>query len=168
MRFDISRGHFVLFFRWKKIRVLVSRSQCGSILEKTLGRLGMIGGRVPRWPNRWISRGGFYSRWRFRSFQSFDLTRETTVRDPLTGPYIWVRTRAHSRGYVNKGVQDGKEATKVAYERDPANPRGRPWAYQFASNVGYPLEYDQQLDVLFQEVGPLGARVESVSFLRDE
>lgn len=43
----------------------------------------------------------------------------------------------------------GKEATKVAYERDPANPRGAGMSsvYQFASNVGYPLEYDQQLEV---------------------
>lgn len=49
---------------------------------------------------------------------------------------------------ADKGVR-GKEATKVAYERDSANPRGRSQTYQFASNVGYPLEYDQQLEVLF-------------------
>lgn len=96
--------------------------------------------------------------------------RHTGTRDPLrvatylstrmhTHTYIYdthVRARTHARTFLrphvdihaDKGVR-GEEATKVAYERDPANPRGQSQAYQFASNVGYPLEYDQQLEVLF-------------------
>lgn len=63
---------------------------------------------------------------------------ETHLRvHPRVSPWI----------HVNKGVHGGKEATKVAYERDPANPRGRPSAYQSDANLGYPLEYDQQLEL---------------------
>jgi len=88
-------------------------------------------------------------------FSCSTLTRDIGTRDPLRAAYLsntydtHTRSCARSRKYARIKVYEERKLRKLHTKGTPANPRGRPRTYQYVPNVGYPLEYDQQLEVLF-------------------
>lgn len=81
--------------------------------------------------------------------------RHIGTRDPLRAAYLSNTYDTHtcpctrSRKYARIKVYEERKLRKLHTKGTLANPRGRPRTYQSVPNVGYPLEYDQQLEVLF-------------------